>query len=119
VHQWVKLKIEAGRAAGTYGDLRTQCSVVETSVRAADHGTAGSTRLDVIEDRRPESDMVCVYDIKTGRAGLSPERLLQIGLEVNKHFDANLLREWERGTAKARKIEHLCEPTAFPFESGA
>jgi hypothetical protein len=38
--------------------------------------------------RRPESDMVCVYDIKTGRAGLSSGRLLQIGLEVNKHFGA-------------------------------
>lgn len=32
---------------------------------------------------------------------------------------ANLLREWERGTANAWKIEHLWEPTAFPFESGA
>lgn len=32
---------------------------------------------------------------------------------------AALLREWERGTAAAWKIEHLWEPTAFPFESGA
>lgn len=29
---------------------------------------------------------------------------------------ANLLREWERGTAKAWRIEHLWEPTPFPFE---
>jgi hypothetical protein len=32
---------------------------------------------------------------------------------------ATLLREWERGTATAWKIEHLWEPTAFPFEPGA
>jgi hypothetical protein len=32
---------------------------------------------------------------------------------------ATLLREWERGTAAAWEIEHLWEPTPFPFESGA
>lgn len=31
---------------------------------------------------------------------------------------ARLLREWERGTARAWKIEHLWEPTPFPFEGG-
>jgi len=62
--------------------------VIESSVDPVDYGTAGSTRLDVLEDRRPESDMVCVYDIKTGRAGLNPGRLRQISQEVNKHFGA-------------------------------
>lgn len=32
---------------------------------------------------------------------------------------AALLREWERDTAAAWKVEHLWEPTPFPFERGA
>lgn len=82
---WLKL---TPSAAGTCGDLHTECSAIETSFDSLDYGTVGSTRLDILEDRRPEGDMVCVYDIKTGRAGLSPGRLLQISLEVNKHFGA-------------------------------
>ena len=34
----------------------------------------------------------------------------------DRHCIANLLREWERGTAKAWNIEHFWEPTPFPFE---
>ena len=46
-------------------------------------GTIGSTRLDVLENA---GSAVCVYDIKTLGASLTPKRVLQIGKSVAKHF---------------------------------
>lgn len=88
VHQWVKLKIEALQYTGTHDDLRAEYSIDPASRIEAVYGKIGTSRLDVIEDRQAEIDMVCVYDIKTGQAGLTPTRLQQIGKVVNKHVGA-------------------------------
>lgn len=88
VHKWVEQRIKALRLAGTYGDLRAEYSIDPASRIEAVYGKIGTSRLDVIEDRREEINMVCVYDIKTGQAGLTPNRLQQIGKIVDKHFGA-------------------------------
>ena len=46
--------------------------------------TAGSTRLDVLE--RVSAEMGCVYDYKTGRAGLTTARVLKIVEAWNRRF---------------------------------
>lgn len=48
------------------------------------YGTTGSTRLDVMELVSPQFG--CVYDYKTGQAGLTAARLLQIALVWNIRF---------------------------------
>lgn len=50
------------------------------------------------------------------------DRIIDLHALVQKqdrHGIADLLREWERNTAKAWKIDHLWEPTPFPFEEDA
>lgn len=51
------------------------------------YGEAGSTRLDVIE--RVDGTTVCVYDIKTGKRGLSMTRVLDLGSAGLKYSGAN------------------------------
>jgi hypothetical protein len=41
-----------------------------------DYGTKGSIRVDALESK--DEDTVCVYDIKTGNAGLSHARFAEI-----------------------------------------
>lgn len=50
----------------------------------APYGSPNSLRIDVYEQRNNET--VCVYDIKTGKAGLSPERAAEIAGTVYKRF---------------------------------
>jgi hypothetical protein len=47
----------------------------------SDYGIKGSIRVDVLE-RVKGTHTVCVYDIKTGRSGLSPRRMQEIALNV-------------------------------------
>jgi hypothetical protein len=44
------------------------------------YGTKGSVRIDVLENTN--SGRVCVYDIKTGKSGLSPSRIAEIAQAV-------------------------------------
>ena len=60
-----------------YQDVWPELSL-DTSGNNAQYGQATSTRLDVLEDRRADLGAVCVYDIKTGDAGLSSARVKQI-----------------------------------------
>ncbi len=48
------------------------------------YGSRGSIRIDVLED--VDSQTVCVYDIKTGKAGLSVTRSTEIAAEVYSAF---------------------------------
>ncbi|RXT54751.1 hypothetical protein B6S44_14145 [Bosea sp. Tri-44] len=50
----------------------------------APYGSLNSLRIDVYEKRH--NGIVCVYDIKTGKAGLSPERAAEIAGTVYKRF---------------------------------
>jgi hypothetical protein len=48
------------------------------------YGSPNSLRIDVYEKRH--NGIVCVYDIKTGRTGLSAERAAEIARTVYKRF---------------------------------
>ncbi|EJN04086.1 hypothetical protein PMI41_01723 [Phyllobacterium sp. YR531] len=48
------------------------------------YGLLGSLRLDVLE--KVKDGVVCVYDLKTGKGGLTPARMLEIGQSVRKNF---------------------------------
>jgi hypothetical protein len=48
------------------------------------YGLANTVRIDVLENI--DLQTACVYDIKTGRAGLSPARSVEIAAEVFKAF---------------------------------
>ncbi|MGE7468434.1 hypothetical protein ACQKLX_03265 [Bosea sp. NPDC003192] len=50
----------------------------------APYGSPNSLRIDVYEQRN--NGIVCVYDIKTGKAGLSPARAAEIAGTVYKRF---------------------------------
>jgi len=50
-------------------NFRAEVSHVKGLEEAQDYGTKGSIRVDVLERR--DRATVCVYDIKTGRSGLS------------------------------------------------
>jgi len=62
--------------------------VAETSyLKSVDagYGTRGSVRIEVLEN--VGNGIVCVYDIKTGRAGLSAARSAEIASEVHSRFE--------------------------------
>jgi hypothetical protein len=49
------------------------------------YGSRGSIRIDVLEE--VDNQTVCVYDIKTGKAGLSVTRSTEIAAEVYSAFE--------------------------------
>jgi hypothetical protein len=61
-------------------NLRAELSHVKGIEEAQDYGTKGSVRVDVLERR--DNATVCVYDIKTGRSGLSVSRFAEIASSV-------------------------------------
>jgi len=72
VHYELKMLIEqSGRT-----DLKPE----ESIEKSKEDGAPGSIRIDVFE--RPNRTIVCIYDLKTGRAGLSPARMKEIALTV-------------------------------------
>ena len=50
----------------------------------ANYGERGTVRIDILERADPVT--ACVYDLKTGRAGLSLARSAEIAGEVYKNF---------------------------------
>jgi hypothetical protein len=68
----VSLKDQIQGLADT--DYRAEISRLKT--RDADYGFPGSIRIDALE--RSGLDTTCVYDIKTGNAGLSLPRMVEI-----------------------------------------
>jgi hypothetical protein len=56
------------------GDLKTEVSYLNGEV--VKYGTPGSVRLDVVEG--PVTAPTAVYDLKTGSATLTPERIAEI-----------------------------------------
>jgi hypothetical protein len=79
VHKWIKDQISALRLEFpmAYANLLAEISVdPDGTANPAPYGKPGSTRLDVLEKVR--EDLFCVYDVKTGVAGLSDARVRQI-----------------------------------------
>ncbi len=67
-------------------DFKAEVSILksEEGSRIVPYGRANTVRIDVLE--RVDTQIVCVYDIKTGRAGLSTARSKEIAGEVFKAF---------------------------------
>ena len=63
-------------------NFRAEVSVIKS--RLADYGTRGSIRVDVFEN--VDEKTACVYDIKTGRAGLTAARSAEIASEIHSLF---------------------------------
>jgi hypothetical protein len=59
---------------------------LESSPGEVKYGTKNSIRIDVYEKTNPTT--VCVYDIKTGRSGLSPARFNEIRQSVFHAYGA-------------------------------
>jgi hypothetical protein len=78
----VHLRVKEGVDALRDPNFRAEVSVLKS--RNEDYGFLGSKRIDVLENT--EKDSVCVYDIKTGRAGLLPGRSLEIANEIHNYF---------------------------------
>ena len=67
-------------------DFTAEVSILksEEESRFVPYGRANTVRIDVLE--RVDAQTVCVYDLKTGRAGLSTARSKEIAGEVFKAF---------------------------------
>jgi hypothetical protein len=74
-----------------YGNLRAEISFVDSNEEPVPYGTGGSSRLDVLEDRRSDMGAICIYDMKTGKEGLTPRRLARIGRQVTSAFPGTWL----------------------------
>lgn len=55
------------------------------------YGTPGSVRLDAVQFGT-NSQVLSVFDLKTGSATLTPQRILQIQQQVGSPVPVNLLR---------------------------
>lgn len=73
------------RYANIYAEVSLDLEPPEdTDTIGVPYGTAQSTRLDVLE--LVSAEMGCVYDYKTGRAGLTTARVLKIVTAWNIRF---------------------------------
>lgn len=84
VHTSLKYQIEALKNP----DFRAERSFLKSYYEGKDgeipYGSPNSLRIDVYE-KRPDG-LVCVDDIKTGRAGLTPDRAAEIAKTVYSRF---------------------------------
>lgn len=100
-----------------------QQAVENLSRHAASEEVRVKEKVDFIEKYtrphgRPRQRQLAILEsIKTYLNAI--KTLISLLEERDRQGMATLLREWERGTAAAWKIEHLWEPTPFPFELGA
>jgi RHS repeat-associated protein len=76
------------RALGT-PDVQAEVSFLNG--RVVDYGTPGSVRLDAVEFGA-NGQVLNVFDLKTGSATLTPQRILQIQQQVGSPVPVNLLR---------------------------
>ncbi|KFC69211.1 phage head morphogenesis protein, SPP1 gp7 family [Devosia sp. LC5] len=91
VHAHVHNAVEALRISSplAYGNVFSELSIDaegrDSAMRIGPrYGHADTTRLDILEQVNPE--LVCVYDIKTGVAGLSMSRVRVIADRVRTRF---------------------------------
>lgn len=86
VHMWIKTEINGPDTTPSSPpsdpNFRAEVSLIKS--RDAGYGRVGSKRIDVYEN--PGTGAVCVYDIKTGREGLSPARMLELASTVQYYY---------------------------------
>lgn len=97
-----------------------QQAVENLSQYAAGEEARARDQLDFIDKHtrpngRPHQKALATYEAIAANAK-AIRSLISLLAAGERHNVGNLLREWERGTAKAWKIEHLWVPTPFPFE---
>jgi hypothetical protein len=80
VHARVKSDIDALKDP----NFRAEVSYLKAIEDESRYGMPGSIRIDVLEKR--DNPTVCVYDIKTGRSGLSAARFAEIASNVFKAY---------------------------------
>lgn len=84
VHKEVKVRVNGGEGEARDPNFRAEVSIVKSKDAAAGreerYGLKDTIRVDVLEKR--SDDVVCVYDIKTGKSGLSRARVLEITFTV-------------------------------------
>lgn len=64
-----------------YAEELSENNYGENGVR---YGLPASLRLDILE--KVKNGVVCVYDLKAGKKGLTPARMVEIGQSVQKNF---------------------------------
>lgn len=91
IHMSAKRNLDAAKLANpvSYANMFAEVSLDleepdDPSIIGVTYGTTGSTRLDVMELVSPERG--CVYDYKTGQAGLTTARVLKIIRAWNARF---------------------------------
>lgn len=82
IHRWVRDEINGLGPEPENPDFRSELSVIKS--KAADYGEKGSIRVDAYENLR--NGTVCIYDIKTGDAGLSFGRMQELASNVGKFY---------------------------------
>ena len=78
IHKDIERQIDALRDPDYAAERSTLKGIEEK------YGVVGTVRIDALELSRPST--VCVYDIKTGKSGLSFARMFEIGKESIKAF---------------------------------
>jgi len=99
IDAWNKLPPEEAKRLNPF-DLLAEVSFIKGEQE--NPGAKGSIRVDVMEKR--SDGVVCVYDIKTGWSGLTPARMLEIGLNVWKNYKTTdyLVTEMRPSSIKSR-----------------
>ena len=86
VHLWIKREINGPDTIPASEprdpNFRAELSLLKSDIE--DYGVGGTRRIDVYEN--PGSSTVCVYDIKTGRSGLTPARMLELASMVQYYY---------------------------------
>jgi len=93
VHGAIKRTIDALKKSVPiiYENLHPEISFYPDRPGEAPFGYKGSTRLDVVEDRRKEFGAVCHYDVKTGKEGLTVKRLEEIADRLAKNYPGAII----------------------------
>lgn len=86
VHKWIEEAINSPttvpRSPPPDPNFRAEVSLLKSEDE--NYGVIGTRRIDVYEN--PRTGTVCVYDIKTGRSGLKPPRMLELASTVQYHY---------------------------------
>jgi hypothetical protein len=77
IHKRLEERIKAGPFRDLYAERSLLKEVAEGQLSGADHGQPGTVRIDALEYRTDGT--VCVYDFKTGKAGMGPSRSYILG----------------------------------------
>jgi hypothetical protein len=90
VHTEIRDRIRASEGTDPFppGYFIAERSFLKETVEDVRHGQKDSVRIDVFE--RPNETTVCIYDIKTGRAGFLPGRMEELARRVRMLYGSTV-----------------------------